>query len=699
MLFKSDRNVWRVAPANRAAMLVDAASYFGAVRSAMVKAQRSILVAGWDLHSQTRLVGLSGEADDGYPATLAEFLTALVTERPQLKISLLLWDYPVLYAAERDPFPTYSLNWNTPPQIRFCLDDCVPLGSSQHQKIVVVDDKVAFSGGLDITIRRWDTNAHRLDEPHRVDPAGKSYKPFHDVQMVVDGKAAQALGELMRLRWSCAALETLRRVSCEGDPWPDHVNADFNEIDIAIARTLPRYEDQREVVEVERLFHDSIDTAERMIYIENQFLTSESIAERLARRLRERPALELLIVAPNSHDSWFEAHSMKAGRVNFAKIVRDAGGGRVHLVYPQVSGGGRSVPTMVHSKVMVVDDVFLRIGSANMNNRSMGTDTECDLAIVANTDAERARIVEMRNRLLGDHTGCSAEQVATAIAAAGGSLIAAARALGCNGHSLEPIKDIPETPDDLSAAIQSVADPRKPFGIERFIRKISGGVPARHVATMAKIVFAGLALIALALVWRYMPLAKPEVVRAAFASIAESHWAPVIVVMTFVGAGLVMFPVLMLIAASAAAFGPWFGFAYATLGALASAAVGYSIGAAVGKRPLRNILGPRLNKVRQRIARRGVIAVAAIRLVPIAPFTVVNLVAGASGIPVFDFIAGTLLGLLPGLIAISAVGHQFARIMTSPAPMDFVLLAAAVTVWIGVSIGIQAMVSRWSNAR
>jgi phospholipase D1/2 len=699
MLFKTDRNVWRVAPASRAAMLVDAATYFGAVRSAMVKAQRSILVAGWDLHAQTRLVGPSGEADDGYPATLAEFLIALVTERPQLEISLLLWDFPVLYAAERDPFPTYSLRWNTPPQIRFCLDDCVPLGSSQHQKIVVVDDKVAFSGGLDITIRRWDTNAHRLDDPHRIDPAGKTYKPFHDVQMVIDGKAAEALGELMRLRWSCAALEMLRRVSCDGDPWPDHVNADFNEIDIAIARTQPRYEDQPEVLEVERLYHDSIDTAERTIYIENQFLTSEPIAERLARRLRERPALELLIVAPNSHDSWFEAHSMKAGRVNFAKIVRDAGGDRVHLVYPQVSGGGRSVPTMVHSKVMVIDDTLLRVGSANLNNRSMGTDTECDLAIVANTDAERARIVEMRNRLLGDHTGCSAELVATAIQTGGGSLIAAAKALGRNGHSLEPIEDIPEAPDDLSAAIQSVADPRRPFGIERFIRKISGGVPARHVATMAKIVFAGLALIALALAWRYMPLAKPEAVRAAFASIAESHWAPVIVIMTFVGAGLVMFPVLMLIAASAAAFGPWFGFTYAALGALASAVVGYSIGAAVGKRPLRNILGPRLNKVRQRIAKRGVIAVAAIRLVPIAPFTVVNLVAGASGIPVFDFIAGTLLGLLPGLIAISAVGHQFARIMTSPAPMDFVLLGAAVMAWIAVSIGIQAMVSRWSNAR
>jgi phospholipase D1/2 len=133
---------------------------------------------------------------------------------------------------------------------------------------------------------------------------------------------------------------------------------------------------------------------------------------------------------------------------------------------------------------------------------------------------------------------------------------------------------------------------------------------------------------------------------------------------------------------------------------LLSAIASYALGAAIGKRPLRNILGPRLNRVRQRVARRGVITVAAIRLVPIAPFTVVNLVAGASGIPLLNYVLGTMLGMLPGLIVISAVGHQLARIMTSPTTMDFVLLIAAVTFWIGLSIGVQALVARyWDTAR
>ena len=680
-------------------MLVDGADYFAALRSAMIKAQRSILVAGWDIHSQALLVGETGEADDGYPPRLADFLAALVEKRPALDISLLLWDFSLLYVAERDPFPTVTLRWNTPSQIRFCLDDCVPLGSSQHQKLVVIDDAVAFCGGLDITSRRWDTSSHRLDDPHRVDLGGKPYKPFHDVQIMVDGEAARALGELTRARWACAACETLPPTEVDSDPWPDHVKPDFTDVEVGIARTQPRYEDQEEVKEVERLFLDSIDAAERSIYIENQFLTSLPVAERLAQRLRECPELELLIVAPKSHDSWIEAHSMKVGRVIFAGIVKEAGGERVALVYPKVADGERSVATMVHSKVMVVDDRLLRIGSSNLNNRSMAVDTECDIAIAGDTLARRRQIEGLRNLLIGDHCGATAEQVATALEKADGSLIAVAGSLARGGHSLEPIVDTPEESDELVAALQGVADPRRPFGAERLLSKLFGGISAHHAGTILKVTAAGLVVIALALIWHYVPLAKPDAVRAAFASIAESNYAPLAVVGAFVIGGFVMFPVTVLIVASAAAFGPWLGFVYATVGSLASALATYGIGAAIGKRPLRDLLGPRLNRVRRRIAKRGVIAIAAIRSVPISPFMVVNLVAGASGIPVFEYAAGTLLGMLPGLILISAVGHQFGRILTAPTPADFAWLAVAVTAWIALSIGVQALVSRyWSDA-
>ncbi|MDO9413041.1 MAG: VTT domain-containing protein [Pseudolabrys sp.] len=700
MKFEPGHNVWRVAHSRRAAMLVDAADYFAAIRSAMIKAERSIMIAGWDIHSQTRLVGPTGEVDDGYPAPFAEFLTALVKERPELKVRILLWDFSMLYAAERDPFPTMTLHWKTPHNIRFCLDDRVPIGSSQHQKLVVVDDCVGFSGGLDITIRRWDTSKHEFNDPHRVDPAGKPYPPFHDVQMVVDGDAAEALGDLMRDRWLCAAYEKVPAYkSCSGN-WPDNVTPDFHDADIAISRTQPRFDELPQAREVEALFFDMIDTAERTIYIENQFLTALPIANRLASRLREKPELEALIITPQSHVSWLEVQSMRAGRARFSAVLEEFGE-RVWVCYPEVAQGEEKTLTMVHSKVMIVDDTILRIGSANLNNRSMGTDTECDLTVVAANDEQRASIVAMRNRLLADHCGVTEADAAAAVDQHKGALIAAARGLSGNGHALRDIIEDSTTSPEAFALISGVADPEKPIGAEEFVSNMFGGfVPARNFSTVLKVVLAGVVIVMLALIWQFVPLARPDAVREMLADLNGNTFAPLIVVGAFIVAGSLMFPVTVLIAATAAAFGPWLGFAYAGIGALASALVTYGIGAALGKRTLRNLLGPKLNRVRQSVAKRGVIAVAAIRLVPVAPFTVVNLAAGASSIPVFDYMVGTFIGMLPGMIMISAVGNQFARIMTNPTALDLGLLAAAVAAWIGLSIGLQVVISRyWSPSR
>ena len=219
MILQRGQNAWRVERADRMAVLVDAGAFFRAVREALLKAKRSVFIVGWDLHSQTRLVGETDRADDGYPETLADFLSALVRERPKLTVRLLLWDYSVLYANERELFPRIALGWKTPDRVRFALDDAVPFGASQHQKLVIVDDCVAFSGGLDVTIRRWDTSAHEVDSPHRVDPNGHPYRPFHDVQAVVDGAAARALGGIGRARWMCLTGERVQAVHGTRIPW------------------------------------------------------------------------------------------------------------------------------------------------------------------------------------------------------------------------------------------------------------------------------------------------------------------------------------------------------------------------------------------------------------------------------------------------------------------------------------------------
>ena len=694
----SNRNSWRVERADRAAVLIDAASYFGALRKSLIKARSTVFVVGWDLDSRTRLVGESGRADDGYPETLIDLLSALVNERPQLTVHLLVWDYSVLFALERELFPSISLRWRLPRRIRYCLDDDLPAGAAHHQKIVVVDDAVAFSGGQDVTIRRWDTVQHRLDQPGRVDPGGEPYGPYHDVQALVDGNAALALAKLVRERWRNGACERAPAVRPFGDPWPAGIVPDLEQIDVGIARTCPAIEDQDEIRECEALFLDSIERAERTILIENQYLTATRFAERLARRMRENPKLEVVIIAPRTSRSWLEGQTMRAGLAPFMRSLEDLElRDRVALLYPRVEAGGRALDIMIHSKTMVVDDVLLRVGSANLNNRSLGLDSECDLAFEARTPDQRRAIVRLRDRMLGHFCGAGPEEVAASLSRTG-SLIATARSLRRGGHSLETI-DLEGTEQELLSALTLVGDPERPITPPSVLQGIVGKRPKSDtLRRFAKVIGIGIAVVALVLAWRFTALSAlvhPDSLRQSLQNVADLPAAPLIVLAVFVLGGLVAFPVLLLIAATAAAFGPWLGFALAGAGAIASAAVTYGVGAAIGRRMIENVAGPRVHRVRRSIIRHSVLAVTSIRLVPIAPFTLVNLVAGASRIPFVDYLLGTMLGMAPGLLVMSALGYQIWSIFTEPTPTNVLLFLLAVLAWLAVSIGAQALVLRW----
>ncbi|WP_342240092.1 VTT domain-containing protein [Inquilinus sp. OTU3971] len=700
-MLRPRRNVWRIEHAHRAAVLVDAAAYFGALRSAMRQARHRILVIGWDIDSRTPLVGPEGEPADGLPATLGDFLCALVRDRPELSVKLLLWNYSLFYALEREPLPLLTLQWSTPPQIELCLDDEIPVGSSHHQKIVVIDDAVAFVGGLDLTIRRWDTSEHRPAAAARVDPAGVPYPPFHDVQMAVDGPAARALAELARWRWERASYEALPAVAARSVPWPEGVEADFGDVAVGISRTLPLYPGEGEVREIEVLYEDMIDAAQEVIYIENQFLTCARIAERLARRMRQVPTLQAVLMAPRIHHSWVEHRAMAAGRIRFVEILRAAGvADRVRLLHPQAGHDGATTDIMVHSKLMIVDDRLLRVGSANLCNRSMGVDSECDLTIEAMTAAERRAIRAVRARLLGEHCGVEPGEMERRIGAAG-SLLAALDTMGAGGRRLVPIDDGRAVVEERGWTIAAVADPHHPLPATGLVDRALASVKARWRGLL-RIVPIVVAALLLALAWGATDLAgwiQPERLQQSLHGLAGTGWALPLVVAAFVLGGMVMFPVTVLIAATAAAYGAWPGLAYAGAGALASALAGYLVGLLAGEAALRAVMGPRLHRIRDGIARRGVIAVATIRLVPIAPFTLVNLVAGAARIPILDFTLGTAIGLAPGLLVLSTLGDRLLSILRDPSLAEIGVLLAVIAAWIALSIGLQALVSRGRRSR
>jgi phospholipase D1/2 len=695
------RNVWRIEHAHRAAVLVDAAAYYGALRSAMRQARHRILVIGWDIDSRTPLVGPAGEPEDGLPKSLGDFLCALVRERPELSVKLLLWNYSLVYALEREPLPLLALQWSTPPQIELCLDDEIPVGSSHHQKIVVIDDAVAFVGGLDLTIRRWDTSAHRPVAPERADPAGVPYPPFHDVQMAVDGAAARALAELARWRWERASSEALPPIAARATPWPEGVEADFRDVAVGISRTLPLYPGEGEVREIEALFEDMIDAARETIYIENQFLTCARIAERLARRMQEVPSLQAVIATPRIHHSWVEHRAMAPGRIRFMEILRTAGvGDRVRLLHPQASAHGVTADVMVHSKLTIVDDRLLRIGSANLCNRSMAVDSECDLVIEATDEAERRAIRAIRARLLGEHCGVGPAEIERRLGRTG-SLLAAIDGAGIEDRGLQPVDDDRPITIEPGWSLAAFADPHRPLPATGLVDRALASVKARWHGLL-RLVPIAVAVLLLALAWGTTDLAglaQPERLQQSLHGLEGTGWGPLLVIAAFVLGGMVMFPVTVLIAATAAAFGAWPGLAYAGAGALASAVAGYLIGLLAGESALRGLMGPRLHRIRDGIARRGIVAVATIRLVPIAPFTLVNLVAGAARIPVLDFVLGTALGLAPGLLVLSTLGDRLLSILTNPSPAQIGILLAVVAAWIALSVGLQALVSRRRGIR
>jgi phospholipase D1/2 len=349
---------------------------------------------------------------------------------------------------------------------------------------------------------------------------------------------------------------------------------------------VPRDTGEPGVREVEKPFVHAMAAAERTIYIESQFVTSVRVAEALAEALRARPELEALIVTPRSHRSWLEASTMRLGRIRFMHRMRDAGvNERVRLVYPEIVEGSATADIMVHSKLMIVDDQFLRVGSANLNNRSMGIDSKCDVAIEASDEPGRRAIARVRNRLFGEHCGLGADDVAAALARSR-SLITLADQQVQSGRRLRPIDDGELDHTDPAAYVDGVADPEEPIATDGLMSAVLGAPARRRSGDWARISLAAVLVLALILSRQYTPLsalADPDVVRRALASLGSSPWMPLLVLGVYLLAGLLAFPVTLLIAATTAAFGPVLGFINAAVGAFASALLTYAIGAWLGR--------------------------------------------------------------------------------------------------------------------
>ena len=461
--------VWRYARASRVRLIVDAEAYFDLMQQAMLRARQRVLLIGWDFDTRIHLTRGRRWWQKGfrstYPSRLGSFIPWLARHRKQLDIRILKWGIGAVKMAFAGRMTLDLLRWMPHPRIGFKFDNAHPLGCSHHQKIAVIDDRLAVCGGIDMADFRWDRREHREHDPRRRRPHGKPYGPWHDVTMMMEGDVAAALDGLGRERWTRAGGKPLPDLRPgESSAWPEGLEAHFTDVEVGIARTRAEYGGYRAVHEVEQLFLHQIATARRFIYSENQYFTSRKVAEAICERLKEADPPEFVLVQPVSADGWMEEQAMNPARDLLLQAIREVDhAGRFHLYTPYTG----ATPIYVHAKLTIIDDQILRVGSANLNNRSMGLDSECDVFIdCARPGNSHAcdGIRALRLSLLAEHCGLEEDAVAELLDQAGtmAGMIAALGPMQTATHTLRPYH--PQEQDGLAGELaqRQMLDPERP---------------------------------------------------------------------------------------------------------------------------------------------------------------------------------------------------------------------------------------------
>lgn len=227
------------------------------------------------------------------------------------------------------------------------------------------------------------------------------------------------------------------------------------------------------------------------------------------------------------------------------------------------------------------------------------------------------------------------------------------------------------------------------------VAPIGARTKARWLLAVVSLAVLGTALV----IWRFTPLAEwatAQRMTELITALQAAWWGPAAVVALYIVGGLIVFPVTLLIAATGVVFDPAVAIALSFVGVLANATVTYAVGATVVRDTMHAAFGRTVQRVNAALKDRGVIAVAVIRNIPLAPFTFVNIAMGAVGVRWRDYLIGTALGITPGILAFSIFGHQLRAILSRPTLANLALLVAAILGWIALSVLLQAMISRWN---
>jgi len=415
------RNAFVEAGVEQSALLIDARNYYKTVYRALELAENYVIISGWQFDSGVKLLRGADAERTRYPVELLAFLGALCEERPKLRIFLLAWEFSFVYARERESEQAEKFNAKH-PNIHFQWDPHPSISASHHQKFVVVDGALGFIGGIDLCDARWDDCDHRVHHPDRVNVVGDPCKPYHDVQAGFAGELVASLVELFAERWQRVSDERL-----ELPPADSRVRSRYDlqllsegngeligSTRAALSRTqVDTRATPARVGEVLALFADAIGAARGLIYAETQYFTSRSVAQILLDRMHDvtLPKLQIVVFLPHAADTPMEKLALEDTQEDVLKALLEGAretGHELRLLYPASrNSDGTETATFIHSKILIVDDRLLMVGSPNFTERSVALDTEIAISweCASEEDGLSRCIRNIRGKLLAEHSG------------------------------------------------------------------------------------------------------------------------------------------------------------------------------------------------------------------------------------------------------------------------------------------------------
>ncbi len=370
---------------NAVRVLLDGEEALPAMVDAITNARSHVHIAGW--HSSPDFRPTRGP--DALP--LRDIL-ADVAER--VPVRMLLWAGPPLpvFQPTRRMVREAAVGFTSGTKVRCVLDSRERSMHCHHEKIVVVDDEVAFVGGIDFTALQGDRHDSTEHVPDR--PLG-----WHDVATRLRGPIVADVATHFAQRWSEVAGEEL--------PAPA-VPSPAGDVSVQLVRTVPertyRFARHGEFGILDAYLH-ALRSARSLVYLENQFLWSAEVADVLAELLAHPPSAQfrMVLVLPRRPSDGADTTRGQLGQLAAA----DAGRGRLLATTLSARDGETTGPLYVHAKVGIVDDRWLTIGSANLNEHSLFNDTEVNVVL---RDHDLVR--DTRLRLWAEHLETTTDDVA-----------------------------------------------------------------------------------------------------------------------------------------------------------------------------------------------------------------------------------------------------------------------------------------------